>query len=170
MYCIRSFSRNSTHEITHQAFLPECLILYLLVSPSTIFQKLIGLKDLNHLGAIIGQVVVGLICDRIGRKAALVLTTVLIVLGAVLGTAAHGAHGSAAGLFWFLTFARCVLTWPTCARDLTANISIFRGITGIVCLVLNCLVPWIEDLIVGGRRGVPSLFNKCRWGCEWEDG
>ena len=64
---------------------------------------------LNHtlrLGAIIGQLSVGLMCDRIGRKAALVFTTLLIVLGATLGTAAHGAHGSAKGLFWFLTFAR----------------------------------------------------------------
>lgn len=58
------------------------------------------------VGAIIGQVVVGLICDRLGRKVALVGTTLFIVIGAILGTAAHGAHGSAQGLFWFLTFAR----------------------------------------------------------------
>lgn len=41
-----------------------------------------------------------------GRKVALVSTTLLIVLGATLGTAAHGANGSALGLFWFLTVAR----------------------------------------------------------------
>ncbi|KAH7883686.1 major facilitator superfamily domain-containing protein [Phlebopus sp. FC_14] len=58
------------------------------------------------VGAIIGQVFVGLLCDRLGRKAALVATTLLIVIGATLGTAAHGAHSSAQGLFWFLTFAR----------------------------------------------------------------
>ncbi|KAI0068379.1 MFS Git1p-like glycerophosphoinositol permease [Artomyces pyxidatus] len=58
------------------------------------------------VGAIIGQVVVGLVCDRIGRKVALVFTTLVIVLGATLGTAAHGAHGSVQGLFWFLTIAR----------------------------------------------------------------
>lgn len=58
------------------------------------------------VGAIIGQVFVGLICDRIGRKTALVATTFLIVVGATLGTAAHGAHGSVDGLFWFLTFSR----------------------------------------------------------------
>ncbi|KIJ57885.1 hypothetical protein HYDPIDRAFT_44726 [Hydnomerulius pinastri MD-312] len=58
------------------------------------------------VGAILGQIFVGLICDRLGRKVALVATTLLIVLGATLGTAAHGAHGSAQGLFWFLTFAR----------------------------------------------------------------
>ena len=58
------------------------------------------------LGAIIGQIIVGLICDRLGRKVALVFTTLLIIIGATLGTAAHGAHGSVQGLFWFLTFAR----------------------------------------------------------------
>ena len=63
-------------------------------------------KHAFRLGAIIGQLSVGLVCDRIGRKAALVFTTLLIILGATLGTAAHGAHGSAKGLFWFITFAR----------------------------------------------------------------
>ncbi|KAH9173373.1 MFS general substrate transporter [Lactarius sanguifluus] len=58
------------------------------------------------VGAIIGQLFVGLVCDRFGRRVALVFTTLLIVLGATLGTVAHGAHGSAKGLFWFLTFAR----------------------------------------------------------------
>ncbi|CAA7266543.1 unnamed protein product [Cyclocybe aegerita] len=58
------------------------------------------------VGAIIGQIIVGVICDRIGRKAALVLTTAFIVLGATLATAAHGINGSPSGLFWFLTFAR----------------------------------------------------------------
>jgi hypothetical protein len=60
----------------------------------------------RDLGAIIGQLFVGLVCDRMGRKNALVFTTVLIVLGATLSTAAHGAHGSAKGLFWSLTFAQ----------------------------------------------------------------
>ncbi|KAI0698340.1 major facilitator superfamily domain-containing protein [Cytidiella melzeri] len=58
------------------------------------------------VGDIFGMILVGFICDRFGRKIALVGTTVLIVIGATLGTAAHGAHGSPAGLFWFLTFAR----------------------------------------------------------------
>ena len=59
-----------------------------------------------YLGAIIGQLFVGLVCDRMGRKVALVFTTLLIVLGATLATAAHGHHDSVKGLFWFLTFAR----------------------------------------------------------------
>lgn len=58
------------------------------------------------VGEVIGQIFVGLICDRVGRKAGIVVTTLLIVIGAILATAAHGANGSPAGLFWFLTFAR----------------------------------------------------------------
>ncbi|KZS96082.1 MFS Git1p-like glycerophosphoinositol permease [Sistotremastrum niveocremeum HHB9708] len=58
------------------------------------------------VGAIIGQIFVGFICDRIGRKTALVSTTLFIIIGATIGTAAHGAHGSVQGLFWCLTFAR----------------------------------------------------------------
>ena len=59
-----------------------------------------------HLGTIIGMILIGLVCDRMGRKIALVFTTLIIAIGAMLGTVAHGAHGSARGLFWFLTFAR----------------------------------------------------------------
>ena len=72
---------------TPQVVIPECRLI-------------------QNLDAIIGQVIVGLICDRIGRKAALVITTLLIVIGATIGTAAHGANGSVSGLFWCLTFAR----------------------------------------------------------------
>ena len=59
-----------------------------------------------HPGTIIGMILIGLVCDRMGRKIALVFTTLIIAIGAMLGTVAHGAHGSASGLFWFLTFAR----------------------------------------------------------------
>ena len=75
-------------------------------SASTIsFNFTASTKD--YTGAIIGQVFVGIICDKIGRKAALVITTALIVLGATLATAAHGR--TATGLFWFLTVARQVI-------------------------------------------------------------
>ncbi|KAG1757461.1 major facilitator superfamily domain-containing protein [Suillus lakei] len=85
-------------------------------SPDVIFKQLypndytsiVSTRVSNSLlvGAVLGQIFVGLICDRVGRKVALVSTTLLIVIGATLGTAAHGAHGSAQGLFWFLTIAR----------------------------------------------------------------
>jgi len=58
------------------------------------------------VGEIIGQIFFGLLTDRIGRKTAIVSTTIFIALGALIGTAAHGANGSVQGLFWCLTFAR----------------------------------------------------------------
>lgn len=66
-------------------------------------------------GEVIGQIIVGILCDRVGRKAGLVMTTMLIIIGAILCTVARGANGSAQGLFWFMTFA--------------------RGITGVVSLI-----------------------------------
>jgi len=72
------------------------------------YSSIVSTRVSNALlvGAIIGQLFVGVITDRLGRKFALVFTTLLIVVGATLGTAAHGAHGSVQGLFWFLTVAR----------------------------------------------------------------
>ncbi|KAF8271445.1 MFS Git1p-like glycerophosphoinositol permease [Lactarius quietus] len=89
---------------------------YLMTMTNVIFERLypkdytpaVATRVSNSLliGEIIGQLSVGLVCDRIGRKVAFVLATLLVALGATLGTAAHGAHGSAKGLFWFMTFAR----------------------------------------------------------------
>ncbi|KZT52149.1 MFS general substrate transporter [Calocera cornea HHB12733] len=58
------------------------------------------------VGEIIGQIFFGIMTDRIGRKTAIVTTTLFIALGSLIGTAAHGANGSVDGLFWCLTFAR----------------------------------------------------------------
>ncbi|CCM05101.1 uncharacterized protein FIBRA_07308 [Fibroporia radiculosa] len=60
------------------------------------------------VGEIIGQLFIGILCDRMGRKSGLFVTTLLIVIGAILCTAAKGANGSVQGLFWFMTIARGV--------------------------------------------------------------
>ena len=86
-------------------------------------------KHTFRLGAIIGQLFIGLVCDRVGRTVALVFTTLLIILGATLGTAAHGAHGSAKGLFWFLTFARG-LTGIVRAHDIGYVLDLIRLLPG----------------------------------------
>ncbi|KAK0542283.1 Plasma membrane permease, mediates uptake of glycerophosphoinositol and glycerophosphocholine, partial [Tilletia horrida] len=58
------------------------------------------------VGAVLGQVIVGLVCDRIGRKSAIVLTTALLVVSAIFATAASPIGGSTSALFWWLTVAR----------------------------------------------------------------
>ena len=52
---------------------------------------------------------VGLICDRIGRKAGVTVTTTLLVVGAIFATAAVPVNGKPENMFWWLTLARgCV--------------------------------------------------------------
>ncbi|GAA5879409.1 hypothetical protein JCM8547_005418 [Rhodosporidiobolus lusitaniae] len=58
------------------------------------------------VGTILGQVSIGIVCDLLGRKYGIVLSTVAIVLGIIIATASHGANGSLTGLFWCLTIAR----------------------------------------------------------------
>ncbi|KAJ7709519.1 MFS Git1p-related glycerophosphoinositol permease [Mycena rosella] len=58
------------------------------------------------VGTILGQLVIGYICDIKGRKWGIVLSTVLIVIGVILCTAAHGANGSFHGFLWMFTIAR----------------------------------------------------------------
>ncbi|KAJ4865179.1 sugar transporter domain-containing protein [Trichoderma breve] len=59
------------------------------------------------VGAILGQVTIGLTCDYLGRKTAIVATTLLIVIGGILATAAHGV--TIDGMFWMLTVARGIV-------------------------------------------------------------
>ncbi|QGA19366.1 hypothetical protein EYB26_007055 [Talaromyces marneffei] len=56
------------------------------------------------VGEIIGMLVIGLTCDYLGRKRAIVITTMMIVVGGILATASHG--NTIAGMFWMMTVAR----------------------------------------------------------------
>jgi MFS family permease len=42
------------------------------------------------VGEIFGQVVVGLTCDYLGRKFAIIVTTLMIVIGGILAAASSG--------------------------------------------------------------------------------
>lgn len=59
------------------------------------------------IGEILGQVVIGLTCDYMGRKWAIVTTTMMIVIGGIMATAAHGVTPT--GMFWMLVVARGVI-------------------------------------------------------------
>ncbi|KAG0011643.1 Plasma membrane permease, mediates uptake of glycerophosphoinositol and glycerophosphocholine [Podila clonocystis] len=61
------------------------------------------------VGCIIGQIGFGYICDRVGRKVGLMLTTFLVILGAALCAGAYGHNGSVEGMFWALTIYRGIL-------------------------------------------------------------
>ncbi|KAK2590216.1 Plasma membrane permease, mediates uptake of glycerophosphoinositol and glycerophosphocholine [Conoideocrella luteorostrata] len=59
------------------------------------------------VGEILGQVIVGLTCDYMGRKTAIILTTLLIVVGGIMATASHGV--TIDGMFWMLTISRGIV-------------------------------------------------------------
>ncbi|KAK9471340.1 general substrate transporter [Dipodascopsis tothii] len=59
------------------------------------------------VGEVLGQVSIGLVCDYLGRKFALVSTTLLIVIGGILAAAAHGSTPT--GMFWMITVCRGII-------------------------------------------------------------
>lgn len=63
------------------------------------------------VGEILGQVVIGLTCDYMGRKTAIVLTTAMIVIGGILATASNGY--TVLGMFWMLTVSRGIVGFGT---------------------------------------------------------
>ncbi|OAA66502.1 Major facilitator superfamily domain, general substrate transporter [Niveomyces insectorum RCEF 264] len=63
------------------------------------------------VGEILGQIVVGLTCDYMGRKTAIIVTTLMIVFGGILATASHGV--TTLGMFWMLTVSRGIVGFGT---------------------------------------------------------
>jgi MFS family permease len=63
------------------------------------------------VGEILGQVTIGLTCDYIGRKFAILLTTAAIVVGGILATASNGS--TIYGMFWMLTISRGIVGFGT---------------------------------------------------------
>ncbi|KAJ9245998.1 hypothetical protein DTO027B5_8415 [Paecilomyces variotii] len=63
------------------------------------------------VGEVIGQVIIGLTCDYMGRKTAIIFTTAMIVIGGILATAAHGVTIN--GMFWMMTIARGIIGFGT---------------------------------------------------------
>lgn len=63
------------------------------------------------VGEVLGQITIGLTCDYMGRKAAIILTTLMIVIGGILATASSGPTLS--GMFWMMTVARGIVGFGT---------------------------------------------------------
>ncbi|KAL8290051.1 hypothetical protein RQP46_002990 [Phenoliferia psychrophenolica] len=100
---------------------------------NVVFAQLYGKAYTSHystqlsnaltVGTILGQISIGYLCDVKGRKWGIVTSTVLIVIGIILVTAAHGAHGSFEGFLWFFTIARGITgvglggEYPSCSTS-----------------------------------------------------
>lgn len=135
------------------------------------------------VGEVIGMIVIGLTCDIIGRKAAMILTTLCMVVGGILATAAHGI--TTTGMFWMIVVMRGVVgfgsggEYPTSSATATesANESVEkRG--RIFILVTNLPLSlggpfcYIVFLIVweaaGGDKHLSTIWRVCFGiGCIW---
>lgn len=80
------------------------------------------------VGEVFGQVVVGLSCDYLGRKFAIILTTMMIVVGGILATASYGPTPE--GMFWMMTVARGIVGFGTGGE---LKVSIFLWLFLIYC-------------------------------------
>ncbi|GFZ43229.1 Probable metabolite transport protein GIT1 [Saitozyma sp. JCM 24511] len=124
-----------------------------------VYTSVVSTRVSNSLlvGEVLGQVVVGLICDLVGRKTAMVGTTLLIVVGGILSTAASGSTPE--GMFWMLTVARGMVgvgvggEYPACSTSASesANEKFGRDRGKVFILVTNLM------LSIGGPI-VISLF------------
>lgn len=71
------------------------------------------------IGEIFGMLGFGFIIDRFGRRTGILWATILLVLGIILATAAHGMN--ATGMFWMMIISRGIAgvgaggEYPTCA-------------------------------------------------------
>lgn len=58
------------------------------------------------IGMIIGMIIFGYVADQFGRKTGAIATTILLTLGIIMSTAAHGT--SQTGMMWMLVISRGV--------------------------------------------------------------
>lgn len=78
-----------------------------------------AVSNASLVGTIFGQVVIGILADRLDRKKSIVIATVFLVFGTVLCAAAHGKTVN--GMFWMLIIFRGVTgfgigaEYPSCS-------------------------------------------------------
>ncbi|KAI5474595.1 MFS transporter [Pseudohyphozyma bogoriensis] len=58
------------------------------------------------VGAILGQICIGIVCDRVGRKAGIIVSTFCIVLGTVLIISTTRGSDNYHGFLWMMTICR----------------------------------------------------------------
>lgn len=101
-----------------------------------------SVSNASLVGTIFGQVVIGILADRLNRKQSIVIATCFLVFGTVLCAAAHGT--SVNGMFWMLIIFRGVTgfgigaEYPSCSvsANEAANES-FKRRGGVFVMVTN---------------------------------
>lgn len=101
-----------------------------------------SVSNASLVGTIFGQVIIGVMADRLNRKQSIVIATCFLVFGTILCAAAHGT--SIDGMFWMLIIFRGVTgfgigaEYPSCSvsANEAAN-ETFKRRGGVFVLVTN---------------------------------
>jgi len=68
-----------------------------------------NISSITFVGTVVGMLVFGYTSDKWSRKGSLLVSTIILILFAILATASYGAHGSLGGLLAALTAYRFFL-------------------------------------------------------------
>lgn len=135
------------------------------------------------VGEVLGQITVGLTCDYLGRKTAIVLTTAMIVIGGIIATASSGK--TANDLFWMMTVARGIVgfgtggEYPACSTSAAeaANERTLSQRGPIFILVTNLplsfggpfsVIVWLIVFAACGYGHFATVWRVCFGiGCIW---
>lgn len=101
-----------------------------------------NVSNASLVGTIFGQVIIGVLSDRLNRKQSIVVATCFLVFGTIMCAASHGL--SVQGMFWMLIIFRGVTgfgigaEYPSCSvsANEAANETVRRR-GGVFCLVTN---------------------------------
>ncbi|SCU93136.1 LADA_0G01530g1_1 [Lachancea dasiensis] len=140
-------------------------------------------SNASLIGTILGQVCVGVACDYMGRKWAILVATTLLVGGSALCAASHGKTVN--GMFWMLTVMRGVTgfgigaEYPCCSvsANEAANEHSEKRRGGIMVLVTNLPLslggPFANIIFlivysICGKDHLPALWRTMfALGCLW---
>ncbi|CEP62324.1 Git1p LALA0_S05e03026g [Lachancea lanzarotensis] len=140
-------------------------------------------SNASLIGTILGQVVIGVACDYMGRKWAILVATTLLVVGSALCAASHGTTLN--GMFWMLTVMRGVTgfglgaEYPCCSvsANEAANEYSEKRRGGIMVLVTNlplslggpfANIVFLIVYSICGPRHLPALWRTMfALGCAW---
>ncbi|KAG5358077.1 putative metabolite transport protein [Yarrowia sp. B02] len=138
------------------------------------------------VGEVIGMVVIGLTCDYMGRKTAIVITTILIVIGGIMAAASHGKTTD--GMFWMLVVSRGVIGFGSGGEYPAASTSASeaanethlrkkRGAIFVLCTNLPlsfgnpfCVIVFLIVYAACGFKGqhLSTVWRTCMGiGCIW---
>ncbi|KAI9918344.1 hypothetical protein PsorP6_012062 [Peronosclerospora sorghi] len=119
------------------------------------------------VGAVVGQLLFGILGDVFGRRVNMIATCALLILGGILCTCAYG--GSASGTLWFLVVARFILgigiggEYPlaasSTAEDATSvtnrnqRVALTFSLQGVGSLTAAILGNLLIEVLADGEKG-----------------